>query len=117
MWDDTLVAEGFSCLERADVGTNVTRYHVEAAIAACHVVAPTYAGARAGLEELDTIPEREVLARYRYTLASYAELHTSLHTSLGNLDEARSYLDRALEHQSSTAQAALLRRKRAALDR
>ncbi|MEO7041067.1 MAG: DUF6596 domain-containing protein [Gemmatimonadaceae bacterium] len=148
VWDHTLVAEGFSCLERAGVGTNVTRYHIEAAIAACHVVAPTYAGtdwgrlvdlydllrqqapslvidvnravaigmyagARAGLEELDTIPERDVLARYPYALASYAELHTSL----GNLDEARSYLDRALAHQSSTAQAALLRRKRAALDR
>ena len=37
-------------------------------------------------------------------------------SSLGNLDEARAYLDRALANQSSTAQHALLMRKRAALD-
>jgi hypothetical protein len=40
-----------------------------------------------------------------------------LHASLGNLEEARRYLERALEHQSSPAQQALLRRKRAALER
>jgi hypothetical protein len=39
-----------------------------------------------------------------------------LHASLGNLEEARRYLDRALEHQSAPARQALLRRKRAALD-
>jgi predicted RNA polymerase sigma factor len=54
-------------------------------------------GARAGLDELDAIPEREVLGRYPYALAAYAELHASQ----GNLEEARRYLDRALEHQSS----------------
>jgi len=72
-----------------------------------------HAGARAGLDELDAIPEREVLARYPYALAAYADLHASL----GNLDEARRYLDRALEHQPSPAQRALLQRKRAALER
>ena len=147
-WDDELIREGFQCIERAGTGATLTRYHVEAAIAACHAIAPTYAGtdwarivelydllrhqapslvvdvnravalgmsagARAGLDELDAIPERDVLARYPYALASYAEMHASL----GDLDEARSYLDRALAHQSSGAQAALLRRKRAALDR
>lgn len=69
-------------------------------------------GARAGLDELDAIPEREVLARYPYALAAYADLHASL----GNVEEARSYLERALEHQSSPAQHALLRRKHAALE-
>jgi hypothetical protein len=69
-------------------------------------------GARAGLDELDAIPEREVLGRYPYALAAYADLHASL----GNLDEARAYLDRALANQSSPAQHALLKRKRAALD-
>jgi len=68
-------------------------------------------GARVGLDELDAIPEREVLGRYPYGLAAYADLHASL----GNLDEARAYLDRALANQSSPAQHALLRRKRAAL--
>lgn len=70
-------------------------------------------GARAGLDALDAIPEREVLVRYPYARAAYAELHDSL----DQLDAARSYLDRALNHQTSPAQAALLRRKRNALDR
>jgi hypothetical protein len=69
-------------------------------------------GARVGLDELDAIPEREVLGRYPYALAAYADLHASL----GNPDEARAYLDRALANQSSPAQQALLKRKRAALD-
>jgi predicted RNA polymerase sigma factor len=68
-------------------------------------------GAIAGLDELDAIPERELLARYPYALATYAELHASL----GHLDEARAFLDRALEQQTSPAERALLRRKRAAL--
>jgi RNA polymerase sigma-70 factor (ECF subfamily) len=70
-------------------------------------------GARAGLDELDAIPEREVLGRYPYGLAAYADLHASL----GNLEEARHYLDRALDHQASPAQRALLGRKRGALER
>jgi hypothetical protein len=69
-------------------------------------------GARVGLDELDAIPEREVLGRYPYALAAYADLHASL----GNLDEARAYLDRALANQASPAQRALLKRKRGALE-
>lgn len=147
-WDRVLIDEGIQCLEHAAAGTELTRFHVEAAIAACHTVAPNYAstewaqlvsmydtlrelapslvidvnralavamhsGAQAGLDELDAIPERDVVARYPYALAIYAELHTSL----GNLDAARSYLDRAIACQSSAAQLALLQRKRRALDR
>lgn len=37
-----------------------------------------------------------------YEAAAYADLHASL----GNLDEARAYLDRALAHQASGARAA-----------
>jgi predicted RNA polymerase sigma factor len=70
-------------------------------------------GAIAGLDELDAIPERELLARYPYALATYAELHASL----GHLEEARRFLDRALEQQTSPAERALLRRKREALER
>ena len=70
-------------------------------------------GARVGLDEFDAIPEREILGRYPYALAAFADLHASL----GNLEQARGYLDRALENQSSPAQQALLRRKRAALER
>ena len=56
---------------------------------------------------------RDVIARYPYALAAYADLHASL----GHLEEARSYLDRAMAYQGSAAQLALLGRKRAALDR
>jgi RNA polymerase sigma factor (sigma-70 family) len=70
-------------------------------------------GAVAGLDELDAIPERDLLARYPYALAAYAELHASL----GHLDEARALLERALAHQPSPAERALLERKRAELDR
>ena len=68
-------------------------------------------GAMAGLDELDAIPERELIARYPYALATYAELHASL----GRIEEACTFLDRALEQQSSPAERALLQRKRASL--
>lgn len=147
-WDHSLITEGLCCLDSARSGEVLSRFHLEAAIAACHALAPTYAatdwaqivelydmlkviapslvidvnralaigmlsGARVGLDELDAIPEREVLGRYPYALAAYADLHASL----GQMDEARHYLDRALGHQASPAQRALLRRKRAALER
>jgi RNA polymerase sigma-70 factor (ECF subfamily) len=69
-------------------------------------------GAAAGLDELDAIPERELIARYPYALATYSELHASL----GRVEEARRFLDRALAQQSSSPERALLLRKRAALD-
>jgi RNA polymerase sigma-70 factor, ECF subfamily len=147
-WDGALIDEAFQSLNLAGIGQELTRFHIEAAIAACHALGSTYAttdwarivelydllrerapsvvvdvnralamamrsGARVGLDELDAIPERDVLGRYPYALAAYADLHASL----GNLEEARAYLDRALEHQSSSAQRALLRRKRSALER
>ena len=70
-------------------------------------------GAVAGLDALDAIPERDLMARYPYAQAAYAELHASL----GHLAEARAYLTRALEHQTSPAERALLRRKLSALAR
>jgi len=70
-------------------------------------------GAQAGIDELDAIPEREVIERYPYALAAYADLHMSL----GELDRAGGYLDRTLACQPSRVQRALLERKRAALPR
>jgi RNA polymerase sigma-70 factor (ECF subfamily) len=69
-------------------------------------------GATAGLDELDAIPERELIARYPYALATYAELHASL----GHLEQAAQFFERALEQQTSRAERALLERKRAALE-
>jgi RNA polymerase sigma-70 factor (ECF subfamily) len=145
-WDQLLITEGFQCLNEAGVGTTVARYHVEAAIAACHAIAPSYAatdwprvldlydtlrqlapslvvdvnramavamchGARSGLDELDAIPERDVIARYPFALAMYADLHLSL----GDVAEARDYLAGALTHQPSAPQQLLLKRKLMAL--
>jgi RNA polymerase sigma-70 factor, ECF subfamily len=147
-WDEELLAEAFVFLARAARGQEVSRFHVEAGIAACHAKSASYAttdwseivrlydllremspspvvdvnralavamcrGAVAGLDELDAVPERELLSRYPYALATYAELHASL----GHLDEARAFLDRALEQQTSPAERALLHRKRAGLVR
>jgi RNA polymerase sigma factor (sigma-70 family) len=145
-WDRALLDEAFVFLARSARGEELSRFHLEAGIAACHARAPSYAetdwtailslydvlreaspspvvdvnralafamchGAVAGIDELDAIPERELVARYPYALAAYAELHASL----GHIDEARAYLDAALEQQASPAERALLERKRAAL--
>ena len=147
-WDAALIAEGFACLARAGRGDALTRFHLEAGIAACHAAAASYhatdwprivtlydllragspspivevnravatgmaSGAVAGLDELDAIPERDLIERYPYALAAYAELHTSL----GQLDEARAYLTRALGCQQARVQRRLLERKLAALER
>jgi len=147
-WDTTLIREGFCALGRARRGDELSRFHLEAGIAACHAAAPSHqatdwpqilflydalrerspspvvevnraiavamvSGAPAGLDQLDSIPERELIDSYPYALAAYAELHTSL----GHLDEARAYLARALEHQPSQVQRLLLERKLAGLGR
>jgi RNA polymerase sigma-70 factor (ECF subfamily) len=147
-WDGALVGEGFASLERAARGGELTRFHLEAGIAACHAAAPSHAatdwsqivalyellraqapspivevnravavamvaGPHAGLDELDAIPERELVGSYPYALAAYAELHASL----GQLDEARAYLTRALACQPARVQRALLERKLLALAR
>jgi predicted RNA polymerase sigma factor len=147
-WDAALIEEGFARLERAARGSELSRFHLEAGIAACHAAAPSYqdtdwgkivflydalrtrspspvvevnravavamhSGALAGIDELDAIPERELVAGYPYALAAYAELHAAL----DRLDEARAYLRRALARQPSGAQRKLLERKLAALER
>jgi predicted RNA polymerase sigma factor len=45
-WDARLVAEGLALLERATTGVEVSRYHVEAAIAGLHASAPSAAETR-----------------------------------------------------------------------
>ncbi len=42
-WDRELIARGFRALERSGTGDEVTEYHVEAAIAGCHAMAPSFA--------------------------------------------------------------------------
>jgi RNA polymerase sigma-70 factor (ECF subfamily) len=146
LWDRELLDEGFVLLGRSARGEELSRFHLEAGIAACHAKAGSHAttdwaeivalydllqsaspspvvdvnralavamlrGALAGLDELDAIPERDLLARYPYAQAVYAELHAAL----GHRQQARAFLDQALAQQASPAERALLRRKRAAL--
>jgi RNA polymerase sigma-70 factor, ECF subfamily len=146
LWDAELIGEGFSHLDQAARGGDMSRFHLEAGIAACHAAAPSHAdtdwpgivslydelrrrtrspvvevnravavamvsGAEVGLDELDAIPERELIASYPYALAAYAELHASL----GEIEPARGYLRRALKHQPAHSQRLLLERKLAAL--
>jgi RNA polymerase sigma-70 factor (ECF subfamily) len=42
-WDGNLIAEGFTCLDRSTTSDEMTAYHLEAGIAACHVSAPDFA--------------------------------------------------------------------------
>jgi RNA polymerase sigma-70 factor (ECF subfamily) len=54
LWDQQLLAEGFSHFERSSEGFVITAYHLQAAIAALHAGAPT----------ADDIPWPEILALY-----------------------------------------------------
>ena len=41
-WDSSMIADGLRHLDRSAAGPVVTRYHTEAAIAACHACAPSF---------------------------------------------------------------------------
>jgi RNA polymerase sigma factor (sigma-70 family) len=41
-WDQDLIRQGFYFLEKASAGNEVSEYHLEAAIASLHCIAPTY---------------------------------------------------------------------------
>jgi RNA polymerase sigma factor (sigma-70 family) len=43
LWDRRLIAQGLRALDRSARGDELTDYHVQAGIAACHAVAPSYA--------------------------------------------------------------------------
>jgi RNA polymerase sigma factor (sigma-70 family) len=42
-WDRRMIADGLEHLQRAAAGTDVSEYHLQAGISACHCVAPTFA--------------------------------------------------------------------------
>lgn len=42
LWDASLMARGFDHLERASTGESITKYHILAAISACHCSAPVF---------------------------------------------------------------------------
>ena len=41
-WDTGMISAGFRALDRSGEGTEISRYQIEAGIAACHCIAPTY---------------------------------------------------------------------------
>jgi RNA polymerase sigma-70 factor (ECF subfamily) len=43
LWDRALIARGLDHLERSAAGEELSVYHLEAGIAACHAIAPSYA--------------------------------------------------------------------------
>jgi len=43
LWDASMIRSGFRSIERSGEGREITRYQIEAGIAACHCLAPTYA--------------------------------------------------------------------------
>ncbi len=43
LWDQSLISEGLGYLDQAASGSVISRYHLEAGIAACHAAAPSYA--------------------------------------------------------------------------
>ncbi len=43
LWDQSLISEGLGYLDHAAGGIVISRYHLEAGIAACHAAAPSYA--------------------------------------------------------------------------
>jgi RNA polymerase sigma factor (sigma-70 family) len=44
LWDRRRIQRGLAHLEKSGAGREITRWHLEAGIAACHALAPTYAG-------------------------------------------------------------------------
>jgi RNA polymerase sigma-70 factor (ECF subfamily) len=42
LWDGRMLAEGLRMLDRSASGERLTAYHIEAAIASCHAVAPSF---------------------------------------------------------------------------
>lgn len=69
-WDRGLIARGLRRLDRSARGGRETRYHLEAAIAACHAVAPSFeatdwARIEALYEQLETLTDSPVVALNR----------------------------------------------------
>ncbi len=77
LWDTRLLAEGLDLLERSAAGTELTAYHIEAAINRAIAVAER-GGAERGLAELHAIADRDRLASYPFYPAALGELELRL---------------------------------------
>src|SRR5216683_539320 len=118
-WDRALAAEGARWLSRA-VSEPPTALLLEAAIAAEHCFAPTFAatdwraialaqvdGPERGLEELQALPGRDRLGRYPFYFAALGELHLRA----GHAREAAEEFRRALRLARSPAERQHFQRK------
>jgi RNA polymerase sigma-70 factor (ECF subfamily) len=88
LWDRAMIAEGLEHLGRAAAGDLVSPFHLEAAIAACHALAPTY----------DATDWQQIVALYDELLALMPSPLIALQRAIaiGRADGARAGL-RALQ--------------------
>ena len=144
-WDRVMIERGLSHLARAASGEAVSPYHLEAAIAACHALAPTYDATDwtrivALYDQLMTVAPSPVVALQRaialgraagprvglraLELISDARLDDSavlaaatadLEAQLGNVRAARAAYRRALELAGTEPERRFLEKKLAAL--
>ncbi|HMP02561.1 MAG TPA: sigma-70 family RNA polymerase sigma factor [Gemmatales bacterium] len=141
-WDRTLIEQGWSWLRVAARGDVLTRYHLEAALAAEHGLAPTFAatnwqrivglydqllrlepsplhvlnraiaiaylhGPQAALACMEPWTPRGGPKGYPYWPATLGELHRRL----GHFEQARHYLEQALELTQSLPERHLLEQR------
>jgi RNA polymerase sigma factor (sigma-70 family) len=141
-WDVELIQLGLFYLQRAARGDRLSRYHLEAAIAAEHCLAQTYAQTRweeitrlyeqlevispsplnvlnraialaewkgpdLGLQELEALKPPTWLLGYYLWDATLGELYRRK----GELERAKTHLQRALESAPTNAEKALLERR------
>jgi RNA polymerase sigma-70 factor (ECF subfamily) len=112
LWDRTLIDRGLRELERSACGDELTEYHLQAGIAACHAVAPSYAATDwprilADYDELVALSASPVVALNRaVALAMVAGPHAGLDAldQVGNLPGLAGY------HLFHATRAELLRR-------
>jgi RNA polymerase sigma factor (sigma-70 family) len=90
-WDQQQIARGMHALDRAAIGPEVTVYHLEAGIAACHVAAPSYEATDWNLilayyNQLAERTNSPIIALNRAVALAMAR---SLDTGLAELDRLR----------------------------
>lgn len=129
-WDRRLIARGIQWLGRAGRGEQFTRYHAEAAVAAAHCMAPSFAQTDwpqivqlyEMLERLEPSPLHALnraiaLAQWQGPVAGLAVLHALKppawlagyylwHAALGELERRVGHLEAAQRHLALALQAA-----------
>ncbi len=143
LWNKKLIAKGLEYLARASEGDEITEYHIEAAIAACHASASSFGQTNwehicylyETLEKIKPGPVTEMnkaiaLGYWKSAAAGLEALlkikglehsqfyHTALgdfYTAVNEKDKALNSYDEALQHITSKAEKELLLKKKGEL--